>query len=418
VRAAAAEENVAHPIAAAVEAILMDTAPLPAAIFALGTAGGLAAVAAAILTVRRARAALWVGALATLLGAACATSGGLRAHWMRMLTDAETDIDAQSPIQAEQVRRAGYREARNPAALGLLLAAVPLAGGVAAMFAGRKRRAATGAPRQSASVPIGATVLGVASAGFAVTWLAAPLPGREFPVGDASWEVLEDVEVIQQAEEGSAKLDRACARLDQDLAGIRTAPTPDLPAAIRRCGEDRIARAVLQSPLFKVQRDLEGVATSRLARRDPEVARLVKRDLDEVARMMAEPPIEQLDDDGLPRRRPAQVRMGRVEVSGKLPPEVVQRIVRQHFGRFRLCYDHARNDDPSLRGRIAVRFVVEHHGAVRNPALVESDVKHARMVDCVVNAFRAIPFPEPEEGRVRVLYPIEFTPPDVLVTQR
>jgi len=36
----------------------------------------------------------------------------------------------------------------------------------------------------------------------------------------------------------------------------------------------------------------------------------------------------------------AAVRMGATTVNGRLPPEVIQRIVRQNYGRFRLCYEN------------------------------------------------------------------------------
>jgi len=43
-------------------------------------------------------------------------------------------------------------------------------------------------------------------------------------------------------------------------------------------------------------------------------------------------------------------------VNGRLPPEVIQRIVRQNFGRFRNCYESSLRTNPSLTGRVAVKF--------------------------------------------------------------
>ena len=91
-----------------------------------------------------------------------------------------------------------------------------------------------------------------------------------------------------------------------------------------------------------------------------------------------------------PRMRP-----GSVTVGGHLPPEVIQRIVRQNFGRFRFCYENALRNNPSLQGRVAVRFVIGRDGAV----------------SCVVRAFYGLSFPQPDEGGiVTVVYPIMFTP--------
>src|SRR5512134_4145600 len=67
---------------------------------------------------------------------------------------------------------------------------------------------------------------------------------------------------------------------------------------------------------------------------------------------------------GSHRTKPPQVRMGATSVSGRLPPEVIQRIVRQNFGRFRLCYENGLRSNPDLKGRVAVRFLIGGDGLV------------------------------------------------------
>src|SRR5689334_9657332 len=52
---------------------------------------------------------------------------------------------------------------------------------------------------------------------------------------------------------------------------------------------------------------------------------------------------------------------------GRLPPEVIQRIVRQNFGSFRLCYENSLRNCPNLQGRVAVRFVIDSDGSVKQP---------------------------------------------------
>ena len=42
--------------------------------------------------------------------------------------------------------------------------------------------------------------------------------------------------------------------------------------------------------------------------------------------------------------------MGAAEVTGALPPEVIQRIVRQNFGRFRMCYEQGLTQEPEPPG--------------------------------------------------------------------
>ncbi|MET0791417.1 MAG: AgmX/PglI C-terminal domain-containing protein, partial [Polyangiaceae bacterium] len=97
-------------------------------------------------------------------------------------------------------------------------------------------------------------------------------------------------------------------------------------------------------------------------------------------------------------------------VSGHLPPEVVQRIVRQNYGRFRMCYENGLRSNPNLTGRVTARFVIGREGAVTNAANGGSDMPDASVTSCVVQAFYGLSFPKPENGIVMVSYPILFSP--------
>ncbi|MDC3956036.1 AgmX/PglI C-terminal domain-containing protein [Polyangium jinanense] len=104
------------------------------------------------------------------------------------------------------------------------------------------------------------------------------------------------------------------------------------------------------------------------------------------------------------------VRMGSTTVSGRMPPEVIQRIVRQNFGRFRLCYENGLRSNPTLAGRVAARFVIGRDGSVVSVANGGSDLPNADVVACVIRAFQGLSFPQPEGGTITVVYPILFSP--------
>jgi hypothetical protein len=110
------------------------------------------------------------------------------------------------------------------------------------------------------------------------------------------------------------------------------------------------------------------------------------------------------------KAKPPQVRMGATTVSGRLPPEVIQRIVRQNFGRFRLCYENGLRANPNLAGRVSVRFVIDRNGAVSSVGNGGSDLPDSAVVSCVVRSFSGLSFPQPEGGIVTVVYPISFAP--------
>jgi hypothetical protein len=90
---------------------------------------------------------------------------------------------------------------------------------------------------------------------------------------------------------------------------------------------------------------------------------------------------------------------------------VVQRIVRQNFGRFKLCYENGLRSKPDLAGRVTVRFRIDNSGAVaeakRDPTTTMPD---SAAVDCIVRGYANLSFPQPEGGEVTVVYPIDFQP--------
>ena len=119
-----------------------------------------------------------------------------------------------------------------------------------------------------------------------------------------------------------------------------------------------------------------------------------------------------IQDRGTGKRvAPPKIRAGAANVQGKLAPEVIRRIVRQNFGRFRLCYEKGLMHNPKLAGRIAVSFVIDKHGSIGRVADAGSTLKDPQPKACVLRAFLGLSFPEPEGGgTVVVTYPFTFQP--------
>ncbi|HEY8074844.1 MAG TPA: AgmX/PglI C-terminal domain-containing protein [Labilithrix sp.] len=106
---------------------------------------------------------------------------------------------------------------------------------------------------------------------------------------------------------------------------------------------------------------------------------------------------------------PISMRAGAVQVNGRLPPEVVQRIVRQSFGRIRMCYQTGLRANPKLAGRVAVKFVIDREGNVSTVRDGGSTLPDQSVITCIVRAFGNLSFPQPEGGIVTVVYPIELS---------
>jgi hypothetical protein len=107
---------------------------------------------------------------------------------------------------------------------------------------------------------------------------------------------------------------------------------------------------------------------------------------------------------------PDSSRKSATTINGRLPPEVIQRIVRQSFARFRACYENGQRGNQDLRGRVTVKFVIGTAGNVLMTADGGSDLPDQNVVQCVVRGFGDLSFPKPEGGMVTVVYPIMFEP--------
>jgi hypothetical protein len=107
---------------------------------------------------------------------------------------------------------------------------------------------------------------------------------------------------------------------------------------------------------------------------------------------------------------PSLTPIGDSVVSGRLPATLIQRTVRQNFGRFRMCYEKGLTQNPNLTGRIEVRFLINSDGTVGQAMQGASDLPDAGVVSCIVRQFYALSFPKPDSGSVRVTYPLLLSP--------
>jgi hypothetical protein len=93
-----------------------------------------------------------------------------------------------------------------------------------------------------------------------------------------------------------------------------------------------------------------------------------------------------------------------------MPPEVIQRIVHDNFGRFRSCYEAGLRANPSLEGRVVTRFAIDRQGVVTMAQDGGSSLPNASVVACVVRSFYSLTFPEHDGGIVTVVYPLALLP--------
>jgi hypothetical protein len=71
-----------------------------------------------------------------------------------------------------------------------------------------------------------------------------------------------------------------------------------------------------------------------------------------------------------------------------------------------MCYEDGLRTNPTLQGRVAVKFAIDRSGSVSVASDGGSDLPDQKVVQCVVRGFQNLSFPEPQGGIVTVIYPI------------
>lgn len=199
----------------------------------------------------------------------------------------------------------------------------------------------------------------------------------------------------QRAEDSRAEAQRAAAEAEASRAKAAAPPPSAEPSEVRARAQrdlDRQADAILQAGVPGETWGQGGIGLSGIGPGGSGVG------------------IGPRQGSGGLRANPAQVRVEAIEVRGRLPREVIERVTAQHRGRMRLCYESALRSRPDLQGRVTVQFVIGPKGSVTSAKGDGSDLPDANVVNCVVRAITGITFPEPEGGVVSVRYPVAFSP--------
>jgi hypothetical protein len=104
------------------------------------------------------------------------------------------------------------------------------------------------------------------------------------------------------------------------------------------------------------------------------------------------------------------VELGHFTASDGLPPEVIQRIVRQRAPSYRKCYEDGLKKRADLMGRVVVRFIIDASGDVSDPIQAEQDMGDQSVATCVGDVFKTLIFPSPGNKPLTVVFPILFAP--------
>jgi outer membrane biosynthesis protein TonB len=95
--------------------------------------------------------------------------------------------------------------------------------------------------------------------------------------------------------------------------------------------------------------------------------------------------------------------------SGMLEPGEVAGVVNRRIGAIKGCYEQALKRDPTLQGKITIRFTISGSGKVSDAKCIVNELPPA-VCSCVQDSFLRFRFPPPEGGAVTFEYPFLFTP--------
>ncbi|MDP6934843.1 MAG: AgmX/PglI C-terminal domain-containing protein, partial [Myxococcota bacterium] len=98
-------------------------------------------------------------------------------------------------------------------------------------------------------------------------------------------------------------------------------------------------------------------------------------------------------------------------ILGALDKSLIDAVIKRHMNQIRYCYQRELTKNPSLGGKVKIRFVIAKDGTVSKASAVSSTVGSAAVDSCIATRFMRFQFPEPKGGGlVIVTYPFIFAP--------
>ncbi|MFO0577364.1 MAG: AgmX/PglI C-terminal domain-containing protein [Polyangia bacterium] len=95
---------------------------------------------------------------------------------------------------------------------------------------------------------------------------------------------------------------------------------------------------------------------------------------------------------------------------GEASRELIRRTVRLHENEVRFCYERALISDPTLAGRVGIRFSLDPSGAVIRSELADTTLPGREVGACIAEAIRRWRFPPVDHGgELEVHYPFQLT---------
>lgn len=98
-------------------------------------------------------------------------------------------------------------------------------------------------------------------------------------------------------------------------------------------------------------------------------------------------------------------------ILGALDKSLIDAVIKRNMNQIRYCYQRELTKNPSLGGKITVKFVIAKDGTVSSATTKTSTMNSPVVESCINGRFMRFQFPEPKGGGIVIVsYPFIFSP--------
>jgi pSer/pThr/pTyr-binding forkhead associated (FHA) protein len=98
-------------------------------------------------------------------------------------------------------------------------------------------------------------------------------------------------------------------------------------------------------------------------------------------------------------------------ILGALDRALIDEVIKRHMSQIRYCYQRELTKDPTLSGKIVIKFVISRDGSVSSASVKTTTMNNNAVQSCVVGRFMRMQFPQPKGGGIVIVsYPFLFSP--------
>jgi hypothetical protein len=97
-------------------------------------------------------------------------------------------------------------------------------------------------------------------------------------------------------------------------------------------------------------------------------------------------------------------------ILGALDKSLIDAVIKRNMNQIRYCYQRELTKNPSLKGKIVVKFVIAADGTVSKASIKSSSMGSPPVESCIKGRFRRFKFPQPKGGGIVIVsYPFIFS---------